>query len=89
MHFLDIITFASYIALTVDVILQIHQVYLSKSSRDISIVGLSIRYLAILIIFYKFFTLGEWPLFLGQLLLTISFTLYLILVIIYYKKPSN
>jgi len=86
MDWLDIITFASYVALTADVLFQIHHVYKHKSSNDISIVGLGIRYVAILIILYKFFTLGELPLVLGQLLLSITFTLYLFLVILYYKK---
>ncbi len=86
MAFLDIITFASYIALTADVLFQIRCVYRHKSSHDVSITGLGIRYVAILIILYKFWTLGELPLILGQLLLTLTFTLYLFLVILYYKK---
>lgn len=88
MELLDIITFASYVALTTDVLFQIYRVYTYKSSHDISIVGLGIRYVAIIIILYKFFTLGEMPLILGQLLLTLTFTLYLGLVVLYYKSAN-
>ncbi len=89
MSFLDILTFASYIALTADIVLQIHCVQKHKVVDDVSIAGLSIRYLAILIILYKFFTLGEWPLLYGQLLLALTFSLYLVLVATHYKKTSD
>ena len=86
MDWLDIITFASYLALTADILFQIRHVHKHRSSHDISITGLGIRYVAILIILYKFYTLGEWPLLLGQVCLTITFTLYLVLVVRYYKQ---
>ena len=86
MAWLDIITFASYLALTADILFQIRHVHKHRSSHDISIVGLGIRYVAILIILYRFYTLGEWPLLVGQLFLAVFFTLYLALVVAYYKK---
>jgi len=86
MAFLDIITFASYVALTTDILFQIHRVYINKSSHDVSIVGLGIRYAAILIILYKFWTVGDLPLILGQILVALTFSLYLCLAILYYKK---
>lgn len=86
MIFLDVITFISYVALTTDIIFQIYRVQLRGTAGDVSLIGLSIRYVAILVILYKFYTLGEWPLLLGQLLLAAVFTLYLILVSTYYRN---
>lgn len=85
MDFLDIITFASYVALTIDIVFQIKNVRRTKSSKDVSLAGITIRYVAILIILYKFMTLADWPLVLGQGLLTIVFTLYLILAFYYHR----
>lgn len=89
MTLLNILTFTSYLALTADVLFQIHCVYKNKSADDVSIAGLGIRYTAILIILYKFYTLGEWPLLFGQMLLAIFFTLYLSLVIVYFKRTHT
>jgi hypothetical protein len=83
MTMLDIITFASYVALTADIVFQIRNIRTTCSSHDISIIGISIRYAAILIILYKFMTLSDWPLVLGQGLLAIVFTAYLVLVFHY------
>jgi hypothetical protein len=88
MTMLDIITFASYVALTADIVFQIRTIRTTCSSHDISIIGISIRYAAILIILYKFMTLSDWPLVLGQGLLAIVFTAYLTLVL-YYRKDRN
>lgn len=89
MNFLDFITFASYIALTADILFQIHSIRITKSAEDISLVGLSIRYLAIIIILYKFFTLADWSLFLGQILLTIVFTAYVVLAFYYFRHDKR
>jgi len=85
MDFLDIITFASYVALTVDILFQIKNVRRTQSSKDVSLIGITIRYIAILIILYKFMTLADWPLVLGQSLLSIVFTLYLVLAFYYHR----
>ena len=85
MDFLDIITFASYIALTVDILFQIRSIRRTRSSKDVSLVGITIRYVAILIILYKFMTLSDWPLVLGQGLLTAVFTAYIVLAFYYYR----
>ncbi len=85
MDILDIITFVSYLALTADIVFQIRHLRHTHSSRDISLTGLTIRYVAILIIFYKFYTLAEWPLVLGQGLLAVVFTLYIFLSMCYHR----
>jgi|GEM_PF-1352931 hypothetical protein len=86
MDLLNSITLLSYLALTADILFQIKHLRHTKSSRDISLSGVFIRYLAILIIFYKFFTLDEGVLLVGQGLLAIVFTLYLFLALCYHGE---
>lgn len=83
MEILNFLTLLSYVALTTDTLFQIGTIRKNHSSGDLSLIGLSIRQLAILVIFYKFWTLGEWPLVVGQGLLAIAFTLYLTLAFYY------
>ena len=85
MIFLDFLTVLSYVALTADILFQIANIKHTHSVRDISLVGVTIRYGAILIIWYKFYTLADWPLLLGQTLLAVTFTLYLCLAFYYYR----
>ncbi len=85
MDVLDIITLLSFIALTADILFQIRNIYTTHSSNDISLIGISIRYVAILVIFYKFYTLSEWPLLIGQGMLAMVFTLYLNLAFYYHR----
>ncbi len=89
MNFLDTITILSYIGLNIDIIFQIRRIYNTKSSRDISLVGMSIRYLAILIILYKFITLSELPLIFGQGLIFSTFTIYFFLAFYYFTKNKR
>ncbi len=86
MELLDILTVLSYIALNVDIIFQILRIWRTKSSNDISLIGLSIRYVAILIILWKFISLSDLPLIAGQTLITITVTLYLLLAVSYRLK---
>ena len=66
MALLDVLTLLSYIALNVDILFQIRRIYHTKSSRDLSLFGMSVRYAAILIILIKFITLSDVPLIIGQ-----------------------
>ena len=83
MAILDLLTLLSYIALNVDIIFQIKRIYETKSSRDLSIVGMSIRYAAILIILLKFVRISDLPLIIGQGLIVLTFTSYLVLALYY------
>ena len=85
MSILNTITLISYLALVTDVLFQIGKVYKTKSSKDLSLLGMSIRYVAILIIFIKFFSLSDLPLILGQGLIGAAFTAYFILAV-YYRR---
>lgn len=85
MDLLDYLTVASYVALNVDIVLQILQIYKTKSSKDLSIAGLVIRFLAILIITIKFISVGDTPLIAGQILIAVTFTVYFVLAVMYSK----
>ena len=43
----NLLTLLSYIALNVDIVFQTKHIYQTKSSRDLSLTGMSIRYAAI------------------------------------------
>src|SRR5262249_25989252 len=83
MTILDLLTLLSYIALNVDILFQIKRIYETKSSRDLSIVGMGIRYAAILIILIKFMRISDVPLIIGQGLIVLTFTTYLLLALYY------
>ncbi len=84
MNILDILTLLSYIALNVDIILQIRRIYETKSSHDLSLLGLVIRYIAILVILIKFVSLDDLPLIIGQGLIAATFTIYFAFAVMYF-----
>jgi len=86
MNILDLATIASYIALNVDILLQIRKIYSTKSSRDLSLLGMSIRYIAILIILIKFWSLSDIPLLVGQGLIATTFSIYFVLALYYLRR---
>lgn len=89
MNLLDILTILSYVALNVDILFQIHRIYTTKSSHDISLIGLSIRYGAVLIILVKFISLSDIPLIIGQGFIVFTMTLYLILAFLYTRPIKS
>lgn len=91
MNLLNFFTVISYIALNVDVLFQIRQIHRTKSSKDLSLVGLFIRYIAILIILVKFLSLSDISLIMGQGLLVFTFTTYFIFAVYYsvYRKVKS
>jgi len=86
MNLLDFFTVASYMALNIDIIFQIRQIYRTKSSQDLSLAGLSIRYAAIMVILIKFISLSDIPLIVGQGLIAVTFTTYFILALHYFFR---
>jgi hypothetical protein len=86
MTLLDLLTLLSYIALNVDIALQVRRIYRTKSSRDLSLLGLSVRYAAILIILIKFISVSDVPLIIGQALIVLTFTTYFGLAVYYFLK---
>lgn len=89
MDLLSFITLLSYIALNVDIALQLKRIYQTKSSNDLSILGLGIRYAAIIIIMVKFATLKDIALVVGQGLIVVTFTAYFVLAIIYSLRKKS
>ena len=89
MSLLDAATLFSYIALNVDIVLQILQIYKTKSSNDLSLLGMTIRYIAIIIILIKFISLSDTPLILGQGLIVCTFTMYFMLAAFYFFKRTS
>ena len=88
MALLDLLTLLSYIALNVDIVVQIRHIYHTKSSHDLSLFGMSIRYAAILIILFKFISLSDAPLILGQGLIVLTFTAYFALALYYFANRN-
>ena len=86
MTLLDLLTLLSYIALNVDILFQIRRIYQTKSSRDLSVLGMSIRYAAILIILIKFISISDLPLIIGQGLIVLTFTTYIALALYYFDR---
>jgi len=89
MALLDALTLLSYIALNLDILFQIRRIYHTKSSRDLSLFGMSIRYAAILIILIKFITLSDIPLIIGQGLIVLTFTTYFALALYYFAARKQ
>lgn len=89
MNLLDFLTLMSFIGLNIDVLLQAHKIRQVKSSEDISMSGLVVRFVAIFIILYKMLCVGDLALIVGQALLAITFTSYMILVFSYMPKTKK
>lgn len=83
MTFLDWLTIMSFIALNVDIVLQIHRIYRTKSAVDLSIFGMTIRFLAIAIILAKYLSVHDSALIVGQIVIALTFTTYFGLALIY------
>ena len=81
MSFLDNATLISLIALNIDILLQNKRVWGRKSSKDISLSGLLVRYIAIFILLAKYFSLQDWVLIVGQAIIAVNVTIYLVLVV--------
>lgn len=89
MDFLDWLTLISYVALNADIIFQIRRIYQTKSSKDLSLIGMSIRYAAIIIILAKFINLSDTALIIGQGLIVLTFTTYFGLAIAYFTHRKK
>lgn len=88
MHYLDFATLFSLLALNVDIALQNRRVHGRKSSKDISMTGLLVRYVAIFVLLLKYFTLDDPVLIVGQTLIALNVTVYIVLVYKYRKTRS-
>ena len=89
MTILDWLTLSSYIALNIDIVLQIRRIYQRKSSEDLSLLGMTIRYIAILIIIIKFAAIGDTSLIIGQGIAVITFGTYFALALVYFRNRKT
>ncbi len=86
MHILDIATIVALMALNIDIFLQNQKVYRRKSSKDISLPGLSVRYIAIFIILTKYVAINDKVLVFGQSLIALNVMVYIVLVYRYRRS---
>lgn len=86
---IDILTLLSYAALIIDVLLQIRRIEHTKSSRDISPVGVLFRLAASLIILVKLISVGDTPLLIGQLFFVAIFSAYIFLALTHIKHRKK
>jgi hypothetical protein len=90
MDLLDWLTIASYGAINLDIVFEIRKIQKTKSSEDLSLLGMTMRYGAIMIILVKFISLEEKPLIIGQGLIALTFTFYFALAYAYFhNKPTK
>ena len=82
---IDYALIIAFIALTLDIIIQIYHISKGKSSNDISLKGCIVRIFGAVVLQIKFFSLNDVYLIFGQ---TIFLSVYMIyfLLIVYYKK---
>jgi len=85
MDVLDWLTLLSYIALNIDIVLQIKRIYRRKSSEDLSLLGMTIRYVAIIIIVIKFVAIRDIALIIGQCIAVVTFGTYFTLALVYFR----
>lgn len=89
MDALSILTLLSCFALCVDVILQVRRIHQTKSSNDLSLVGMAIRYFAVIVILIKFISLKDMVLIVGQSAIVATFTVYFILATLYSRQGKR
>ena len=89
MTLLDLLTLFSYIALNVDIVSQIRRIYRTKSSRDLSLFGMGVRYTAIFIILIKFLSISDVPLIIGQGLIVVTYSTYFALALYYFAYRTS
>ena len=86
---IDYLTLAAYAALNIDVIAQTVHIFRRKSSLDISIYGVILRFVAITIIWLKLNQLGDISVLIGHSFVLITFTAYIIAIIYFRIKPNK
>ena len=90
MELINLLVVVSFVALNLDVLLQNYRLYQIRESVDISLSGVALRLFAVIILAIKFNLLGEDALFVGQSILGVNVSIYLVLVTRYrYKKKRG
>lgn len=89
MTVIDYLTLVAYAALNIDVIAQTIHIFRRRSSLDISIYGVLLRFVAIAIIWLKLNQLGDIPVLIGHSFILITFVVYFITIIYFRIKPHK
>jgi hypothetical protein len=89
MSLLDYLTVLAYVALDVEITIEALKIYHTKSSADLSIFGMVIRLMAIIIVLIKFASIGDIPIFIGQIVILVTFCFYLTLAVRYRLHPKK
>jgi hypothetical protein len=83
--FVDIATIVAYAALAVDLLMQIHRVWIRKHSADVSILGECVRVTAAAVIFIKLLLVRDPVLILGHVIIVALLVVYIALLIRFRK----
>ncbi|MBI2043995.1 hypothetical protein HYT24_01385 [Candidatus Pacearchaeota archaeon] len=83
---IDSAVLMAFFALSIDIIFQIFHILKRKSSKDLSLIGISLRLTASSIFLIKFITVGDLVLITGQAIFVTGFFIYVILLFYYRKK---
>lgn len=89
MNTLDLLTLIAYAALTIDLWLEIRRINVTKSSEDLSIPGLVIRFIAISVLMIKFVVIGNAALIIGQAVSISSLAVYVYFAVKYYLQERS
>ena len=81
---LDYAVLIAFFATSIDTLIQIRHIHRRKSSKDLSILGCSIRLFSALIFTVKFYTTGDIYLIIGQTIFSTVFIIYFI-ILLYYR----
>lgn len=88
--FIDYLVLLAILAIVVDVAFQISKVKEEHESRDISITGAVVRFVAASVLMAKFVLVKDWALIVGQTVFLVVFIYYLGVLIHYsHKKRKN
>ena len=85
MTFLNWLTLMSYAALNIDIILETRRIHRTRSSNDLSIIGMAIRFIVVFIILAKFASIGDRLLIAGQGVIAVTFSVYFALAFYYIR----
>jgi len=78
-------TLVVFVLFLFDNLVQIRHIWKRKSSKDVSLRGASMRFVAALILLIKYSTINDIYLIIGQSLFSITFATYFILLVKYRK----
>ena len=86
---INLITLGAFIAFISDNLLQGIQIHTQKSSKDVSVIGETIRLSAVILLLVKFISLEDMYLIIGQSIMTVTLFFYYGSILYYSKYGKN